>query len=193
MESIKYILLLSITVLIFSCGKQDYSPKPKGFYRINLPEKSYRKAALNCPYELEIPDYAKLANDEKNNKNRCWNNIEFPQFNATLHLSYFPIDSKATFQQLSEDARTFAFKHTPKATAIDQSTISIPAHDVYGIQYLIGGNTASNYQFFISDSSKHYLRGALYFNEKPHLDSIQPVLDFLKADIKHLIHSVKWK
>ncbi|WP_240458440.1 MULTISPECIES: hypothetical protein [Sphingobacterium] len=123
----------------------------------------------------------------------CWKNLDFPQFNARLHLSYFNIGPHSTLEQLTEDARTFVFKHTTMASAIEQKDIFIKEQNIYGLEYEIQGNTASNYQFFISDKSKHYLRGALYFNEKPHLDSIQPVLDFVKKDIRHLINSTKWQ
>jgi gliding motility-associated lipoprotein GldD len=130
--------------------------------------------------------------DKSSNSKPCWKNLDFPQFNARLHLSYFEIGPNSTFEQLTEDARTFAFKHTAMASAIEQQVISLPEHNVYGLEYHIQGNTASNYQFFISDKSKHYLRGALYFNEKPHLDSIQPVLKFIEEDIAHLINTSKW-
>ncbi|MCT1523640.1 gliding motility lipoprotein GldD [Sphingobacterium hotanense] len=189
----RYVFAIIVLLAIVGCQQQDYSPKPRGFFRIDFPTKSYQEAQTGCPFILEIPSYSQMLDDPNEDAKECWKNLYFPQFNATLHLSYFPINKSTSFQQLTEDARTFAFKHTTKATAIDQSRISIPEHEVYGIQYLIGGNTASNYQFFVSDSTEHYLRGALYFNEKPHLDSIQPVLEFIKSDIKHLIHSVKWK
>ena len=120
-------------------------------------------------------------------------NLDFPEFNARLHISYFTIGNNIKLEQLTEDARTFVFKHTTKATAIDQKKIHNAAKKVFGLEYYIQGNTASNYQFYATDSSKHYLRGALYFNEKPNLDSIQPVLEFLKTDIEHLISTIRWK
>lgn len=123
----------------------------------------------------------------------CWMDLVFPQFNARIHLSYMPVNGKDNFNNLVEDARTFAFNHTIKATAIDQSRIRRSDDRVYGLKYEIKGNAASGVQFFVTDSTSHYLRGALYFHEKPRLDSIQPVLDFLKADIDTLIHSLRWK
>ncbi|WP_246163582.1 gliding motility lipoprotein GldD [Sphingobacterium humi] len=193
LEPVKYSFILAFILLITSCGQADYSPKPRGYFRINFPEKSYHQIPNGCPFQFEIPDYASYNDEGINQQHPCWKNIDFPAFNARLHLSYFPISKESTLAQLTEDARTFAFKHSTKATAIDQSKISIPEHKVHGLQYIIGGNTASNYQFYLTDSSKHYLRGALYFNEKPQLDSIQPVLEFIKADIKQLIHSLEWK
>ena len=108
-------------------------------------------------------------------------------------MSYQAISSRKQFDQLVEDAHTFAFKHTVKATAIDEAKINYPKKNVYGIYYTIEGNTASSVQFFLTDSSKNYLRGALYFNEQPKIDSIRPVLDFIKKDIDVMIKSFEWK
>lgn len=189
-------MLLRFTVVLFlftACASDDYSPKPRGFFRIELPEKVYEPAATGCPYSFEIPNYAILVDDNSSNAAPCWKNLDFPQFNARLHISYFAIGTDAPFDMLTEDARTFVFKHTSKATAIDQQQISDAEREVYGLRYEIGGNTASNVQFYLSDSTHHYLRGALYFNERPNLDSIRPVLDFIKDDIDRIIHTVQWK
>lgn len=192
----KHLVTAFVVLLVLSltgCNNQDYSPKPKAFHRIYFPEKEYKALNIDCNYDFEIPTYAIVENDQSNQNNRCWKNIAFPDFNAKIHLSYYNINSHSNFEQLTEDARTFVFKHTTKATAIDQKVINEPNNKVYGLEYTIHGNTASNYQFYLSDSTKHYLRGALYFNEKPHLDSIKPVLEFLKKDIEHLIQTIRWK
>ncbi|MFZ4263507.1 gliding motility lipoprotein GldD [Sphingobacterium sp. HJSM2_6] len=189
---ISFFILLATSIL--SCANNDYSPKPNGYFRIPFPEKEYVQTTIGCPYEFSIPTYAKVTDFVNADKEEpCWKNIQFPQFNATLHISYFNFQNKITLEQLSEDARIFAFKHTSKATSIDQENIRIPNENKFGIAYQIGGNTASNYQFYLTDSTKHFIRGALYFNEKPNLDSIQPVLDFIKTDINQLIISLKWK
>ncbi|MCY4780937.1 gliding motility lipoprotein GldD [Sphingobacterium sp. UT-1RO-CII-1] len=184
-----FLLLISFT----ACNNADFSPKPRGFYRISFPEKTYLSIKEDLPYSFEIPSYATLNIDSSEGTNRYWKNLDFPTFNATLHISYFPISSKANLNQLTEDARTFAFKHSAKASAIDQITINKTHKNVYGLTYLIKGNTASNLQFFLTDSTNKYLRAALYFNEKPNLDSIQPVLDFLRRDIDHIVDTFEWK
>lgn len=188
------LLSVAVTICTSSCSGGDYSPKPRGFFKIDFPEKSYTHLkAEGCPYSFEAPVYAMLVDDQSRDSEPCWKNLDFPQFNARLHISYFRISPKSPFEELTEDARTFAFKHTSKATAIDQQRIYRPDDRIYGLQYFIKGNTASNYQFYVSDSTTHYLRGALYFNERPHLDSIQPVLEFVREDIQHLINTLKWK
>ncbi len=131
--------------------------------------------------------------DNQRDAKPCWLDVSYPQFNGRIHLSYQSIASREQFDRLSEDAYKLAFKHTVKATNIDRGTISYPVRKVYGTYYTIDGNTASSVQFFLTDSTKNYLRGALYFNEQPRLDSIQPVLDFIKKDIDVMIKSFKWK
>jgi gliding motility-associated lipoprotein GldD len=107
-------------------------------------------------------------------------------------MTYYDVLSKNEYEGLVEDARTFAFKHTVKANAIDQKLINYPDRKVYGIYYAIEGNTASSVQFFLTDSVKHYFRGALYFNERPQYDSIQPVVAFIKKDLDKMISTFKW-
>jgi gliding motility-associated lipoprotein GldD len=175
-----------------SC-KNDYSPKPRGYFKIDLPKKKYQSYSGDCPYTFDYPVYAQVLPDSQRDALPCWLDISFPQFNGKIHLSYQAVTSERQFNELVEDARTFAFKHTVKATAIDEGMISYPEKKVYGIYYSIDGNTASAVQFFLTDSTKNYLRGALYFNERPRLDSIQPVLDFIKKDIDVMIKSFKWK
>jgi len=186
--------MCALVILLAACQNQDYSPKPRGYYRIAFPVKDYVLANTGgCPFTFEIPVYSRLVDDPSKNTEPCWKNLDFPQFNARLHISFFRIGPASSFEQLTEDARTFAFKHTTKATGIEQTNVSVPDAKVYGLVYTIKGNTASNYQFYLSDSTAHYLRGALYFNEKPNQDSIQPVLDFLKEDIQHIIHTFRWQ
>ena len=184
--------LLVICFLQSSCSS-DYSPKPRGYFKIDLPEKKYQTYTGECPYSFDFPVYAEVQPDSSRESKPCWMNVNYPQFNGRIHLSYQSITSEKQFNQLIEDARTFAFKHTVKATAIDEAMISYPEKKVYGIYYSIEGNTASSVQFFLTDSTKNYLRGALYFNEQPRLDSIQPVLNFIKKDIDLMIRSFKWK
>jgi gliding motility-associated lipoprotein GldD len=178
--------------LLGSCNP-DYSPKPRGYFKIDLPQKEYQLYNGDCPYTFEYPVYAQVLPDTKEDAKPCWLDVSFPRFNGKIHLSYQPIISQDEFNMLVEDARTFAFKHTIKATAIDEGIISYPERDIYGIYYSIDGNTASSIQFFLTDSIRNYIRGALYFDEKPQLDSIQPVLDFIKEDINVMIQTFKWK
>lgn len=177
-----------------SCQNESYTPKPRGYFKIDFPEKEYYEIDTGCPYTFEIPQYSKLISDHSKEALPCWKNLDFPEFNARLHISYFKINETiAKLDNLTEDARKFVFKHTSKATAIDQKTIKFSKKNIYGLEYYIRGNTASNIQFYLTDSTENYLRAALYFNEKPNLDSIQPVLEFIQEDIDNLIDSFAWK
>jgi len=183
-----------IALFFAACnGNHDYSPKPRGYYRIVFPKKEYQKYDAGCPFTFMYPKYAVIEPDKSVDAKPCWLNMQFPQFNGTLHLSYQPITSKKEYDELIEDARTFAFKHTVKATSIDQGLIRIPERNLYGIYYTIDGNAASSAQFFLTDSVHNYIRGALYFNTEPRLDSIQPVLDFVKKDVNMMIKTFRWK
>jgi gliding motility-associated lipoprotein GldD len=185
-------LIICLLIALSACN-QDYAPKPRGYFRIQFPKKAYTTYNSSCPYSFDYPVYAKVAPDNARDAKPCWINVEYPAFNGKIHLSYQTITSKKVFNELVEDARMFAFKHTVKATAIDEGAISYPDHKVYGTYYSIDGNTASSIQFFLTDSTKNYLRGALYFNEEPRIDSIQPVLEFVKKDIDVMIRSFRWK
>ncbi len=189
-----FFLYFFIGLLALSaCNSSSYTPKPRGYFKIDFPAKAYEVYDQNCPFSFEYPKYAVLVPDSSRGTQPCWYNLAFPQFNGRIHLTYYDVSSKKEYENLIEDARTFAFKHTVKANAIDQKVINYPEKKVYGIYYSIDGNTASSVQFFLTDSTKHYFRGALYFNERPQYDSIQPVVNFIKKDIDRMISTFKWK
>ncbi len=191
----KYLMVLASMLTLFSaCNNQpDYSPKPRGFFRIYYPKKAYRDFNDGCAFTFKYPVYATIGPDPRAPGKDCWLNMNFPQFKGILHLSYEPVTSPKIFNELVEDAHTFAFKHTVKATSIDQGYINYADKKVYGLYYTIDGNAASSVQFFLTDSTRHYLRGALYFSSEPRLDSIQPVLDFVKKDVDVMIKTFRWK
>ncbi|SMD04661.1 gliding motility lipoprotein GldD [Pedobacter nyackensis] len=189
-----FFLFFCACILAFSaCNSNSYTPKPRGFFKIDFPAKSYRSFDKGCSFSFEYPSYANLVADSSAGTQPCWFNLAFPQFNGRLHLTYYDVTSKKEYENLVEDARTFAFKHTVKANAIDQKIINYPEKKVYGVYYAIEGNTASSVQFFLTDSTKHYFRAALYFNERPQYDSIQPVVNFIKKDLDRMISTFKWK
>lgn len=188
--------ILVITLLFFSScnnGNHDYSPKPRGYFRIIYPKKDYQAYEEGCPFTFVYPKYAFIEPDKNPNAKPCWLNMQFPQFNGTLHLSYEKILSKKEFDELVEDAHKLSFEHTVKATSIDEGIIRFPEKKVFGLYYTIDGNAASSVQFYLTDSVKNYIRGALYFNTTPRLDSIQPVLTFVKKDVDVMIKSFKWR
>lgn len=189
----KLLAILSIMLVLSACGNHDYSPKPRGYFRIEFPEKAYQDYSGGCPFTFQYPKYATIVPDTERITHPCWLNMRFPQFNGTLHLSYETLSKNVLLDSLIEHSHEFAFKHTVKASSIDEVKLFYPERKVYGVYYMIDGNAASSAQFFLTDSTKHFLRAALYFRTEPRLDSIQPVLNFVKKDMDVMIKSFKWK
>tara|TARA_B100001109_G_scaffold255853_1_gene261661 strand:- start:12536 stop:13126 length:591 start_codon:yes stop_codon:yes gene_type:complete len=186
----KHFFLLILFPILFSCNETTV-PRPTGYFRIDFPTKVYSVVdTLPFPFQFELPQYAR-PNLERTRKDPNFLNIDFPKYQARIHLSYVNVDSNV--HKLFEDSRTLVYKHAVKAQDIQENLISNPKEGVHGMYYLIEGNAASSTQFYLTDSSKHFLRGALYFNAEPNYDSIAPVLDFLKTDIEHFIESFSWK
>lgn len=187
------ILFVVVSSVVACTSDNTFTPKPKGYFRINFPKKEYKIFNSNAPFTFEYPVYAQMVADNEKNALPYWQNLVFPRFNGKLHLTYYDFLSKKDYNDMTEGARTLAMTHTQKANAIDQKLINYPDKKVYGIYYAIEGNTASSVQFFLTDSVKHYFRGALYFNERPQYDSLQPVIKFIKKDIDRMIETFRWK
>ncbi len=187
------IFYLSI-VTIVSCNS-NYSPKPRGYFRIQFPEHAYQSFDQpEFPYSFEFPVYGKIIRDTTffgdKPENPYWINVDFPRFHARIYISYKQVDGN--FDKLREDAYKMTYKHTYKASSIDDSLINTPL-GVHGIFFNVGGNAATAKQFFVSDTTRHFLRGALYFDTTPNADSLSIVNDFLQKDMNHLINSLRWK
>lgn len=179
-----YVLLF----LLLSCSDQAPIPKPVGYFRIDLPEQEYKTKELDCPFKIEISNYAYL---EVFQENPCWFNIVYPDINAKIHITYKPIDDNLRYY--IEESRNFAFEHQIKANKINSNPIVSASRAVYGLSYNLGGNVASPYQFYLTDSVNHFLRGSLYFEARPNQDSISPALEYIKEDMNHLIDSFSWE
>lgn len=184
-----------ISALLSSCNS-NYNPKRRGYYKIDFPQHQYRTFDQpGYPYTFEYPVYAGIVQDstffEARPENPYWINIDFPRFDAKIYISYKDI-GKNSFEKLREDAFKMTFKHTYKASSIDQTAIHTP-NGIGGIAFNVGGNAATAHQFFITDTARHFLRGALYFDTTPNEDSLKPVNDFLQEDMTHLINTFRWK
>ena len=183
--------LAIIFLLAVSCG-ESYVPKPRGYFRIDFPEKEYCKFDSNFPYTFEYPLYSKIVRDSSSLAEPYWINNVYNSFHAQLHITYRVIDGNLT--KYLEDSRTLVNKHIPKANSISQREFIDPVNKVYGLVYNINGaDAASTIQFYLTDSTSNFLRGALYFDLVPNNDSLSPVIDFLKADIEHMITTFRWK
>ncbi|MDR1583508.1 MAG: gliding motility lipoprotein GldD [Prevotellaceae bacterium] len=179
-------LLLLFTIITLSC--QDYIPKPRGYMRFDLPDKEYCLFDSVCPFRFEYPIYGKMVPIKGHN---CWYDLSFPQYRATIYLSYQPVHNNLA--ELLDDAHIFAFRHDVKANAIEPQLVHTKNEDIIGLLFDIDGNTASSVQFFATDSVKHFVRGSLYFYSAPNSDSLAPLIDFFRTDIEHLIKTIDFK
>lgn len=190
-NKLKYSLLFLPFLIVVACTNNNDVPKPRGYLRIDLPEKSWQRYDSLLHYSFDYPAYTEVVRDPLSNSEDEWINIHYPAIKATIHLSYKQV--KNNLHIYTEDARSMALKHLPKANAISDSLFFIAHNNVYGAIYQIGGKgVASPIQFYASDSTSHFIRGALYFNFKPNNDSVSPVIGFIKSDILHFLNSLEW-
>jgi gliding motility-associated lipoprotein GldD len=192
--SIALLLMLSA-----SCRPDVYPPKPAGYFRIDTP--GVHKYQLfdrpGYPYSFEYPVYSTVEDDTssvpgKGRQHPYWINIEFPRLGAAINITYKEISAGQPLGKLVEDSWGLSFVHHEKADYMDTRPVNNP-YGTFALLYIIGGNSASRYQFVASDSVKHFIRGALYFDVTPNADSLKPATDFLEQDIERLLETLKWK
>lgn len=192
-----FFFIFSFSFVLVACNS-NYTYKKKGYFKIDFPEKKYQVFDKpGYPYSFEYPVYSQVIKDstffEDITENPWWINIDVPQFGGRIYMSYKEISGRNKFDSLINDAFKMAYrKHTDVSTGINDSLMKTSS-GIEGIYFSLGGNTATANQFFLTDSTKHFLRGALYFDAAPNADSLSIVNDFLKKDLLHLINTLKWK
>ena len=190
---ITLIVTIVCAISLASCDNQpNYMPKPRGYFRIDLPEKSYSEVDTIGRYRFECPTYAFTTNDPYSPEEENWVNIEMPEFKSSIHLTHKNINGNLS--EYLEDVHVMLTKHLQKANGIRDSLIINDDHHVYGLLIEMDGKAvATPIQFYLTDSTSNFVRGALYFNFKPDNDSLQPVINFIREDIDHLINTFEWK
>jgi gliding motility-associated lipoprotein GldD len=184
-------ILFALTAILTSCGK-DYQPKPKGYNRLLIPEASYQPLPDSLPYSFEYSRHAKLLNDTSWIRERHWVEIYYPQLKANIHVTYKRIyNNEQLLREFLDDSYTLTAKHQIKANAINETIATTPDGKVAVIAE-IEGDVPSQFQFTMTDSTKNFLRGALYFNTQVSNDSLKPAIDYVKKDMMHLINTLKW-
>lgn len=190
-KSFPAILLILPVAIALSCSN-NYTPKPSGYFRIDLPEKKYQPFDTLFPFYFEYPVYARIMHDPQAPNEPYWINVDFPRFRGRIHLSYKEVNGNLS--KYLEDSRSLALKHMSKSTGITEQVVNIPDKKVYGLIYTIqGSEAASTYQFYLTDSTRNFIRGALYFSVSPNNDSLAPVISFIQSDINHMIETFRWK
>jgi len=183
---LKNLCRILIGLTLFSCGKEPI-PKPKGDLRLEYPNPKYLRFNSPCNYSFDYSDFSRVENAKEN----CWYYINYPKMKAKVFITYFPI--KNDFQLHVREVEKMVYEHTIKASSIDTKSFQYPEKKVYGNFYELKGQTASNIQFFVTDSTRHFVTGNLYFNSRPRPDSLAPAIDYVKKDLLHLIDSFEWK
>lgn len=186
----KVILILSALLLFAGCG-ESYTPKPYGYFRIDFPPKQWQRTNDSLPYSFQLSAYARLLPDRTPEAEKGWMNIDYPSYNARIHLSYKKISADTSLASFIADCHRMAYTHTIKAESINEKYFQ--RNHLSGLVYYIEGNAASSTQFFITDSTRHFLRGALYFNQHPDKDSLAPVIHYLRQDIVNLMETLSFK
>jgi gliding motility-associated lipoprotein GldD len=183
------ITIVLLGLFVQGCSEK-FTPKPRGFFRIDFPEKEYFTFTNSFPYSFEYPIYSRVLPDTSGRAEPFWVDVDIPDNKSKFHLSYKKV--QGNLSQLTEDSRELAYKHAIKATSIDERIFINHESKVYGTVYTIKGNAASPMQFFLTDSSRHFLRGSFYISEVPNYDSLLPVISFLEKDMIHLIETLHW-
>ena len=186
-----------LILFLLSCKPEVYTPKPRGYARIDTPQHAYQHFDRpGFPYTFDYPVYGSISKDSimtgMKPDNPYWINVDFPTLGGVIYLSYKVIDAAHPLDKLLYDAHEMSYFHTKRADYIN-APVFHTEHGVHGVLYNVGGNAASSYQFFATDSTSHFLRGSLYFNTTPNADSLKPVTDFLRTDIEHLLGSLRWR
>ena len=181
----KALAVLILVGLMGSCG-DDIVVKPEAKLRLQYPVPSYEKMGLPCPYSFEKNQMAKIEV-----KSNCAVNIDYPSMKATVYITYQEVNDN--LKALLEDAQKLTYDHTVKATEIFEQPRVDSVNKVYGMFYMINGDAATQSQFYVTDSLKHFITGSLYFNSKPNFDSIYPAAVYLRNDIRVIMESIHWK
>lgn len=198
MSILRNIFLGFVVLGMMACKKDPPVPKPKGYFKFDFPEPSKQRTFdfSDCKFTFEYPDYVEIEQDtlyfNEKPDDPCWLNVKYPTLNGIVHMSYKPL-SKNSFVELTEDYHRLKFKHSVKADFIDDAIINAPEKGVYGMISEVGGNVASAYQFYLTDSTEHYVRGALYFRAAANADSLKPAVEFVKKDLVELFGTWEWE
>lgn len=188
----KRVILPLFCALLLSCNNEDTLPKPKAYLRLDYPSASYKKVKTPLPFSFEKNELSNQIKAIKSSGTSKGINITYPSLKATIYLTYKTVKD-GNLDSLLRDSQNLTQKHTIKADEIVYDFFENPAEKVYGMFYEIGGDAASQSQFYVTDSINHFLSGSLYFYVKPNYDSIYPASEYLKKDIKRIMETVSWE
>ncbi len=185
------IVVLILMALCISCGN-DPVPKPKAFLRLDYPDHKYEIFQPKLPFTFEKNELASIVSDLKVSRDGKTKGVDitYPQIKGTIYLTYKKVENN--LESYLIDAQNLTQKHSQRADEITEQTFIDDANKVYGMFYEVGGNAASQSQFYVTDSLNHFITGSLYFYAKPNYDSILPAAHYLKRDIQHIMETIRW-
>jgi putative hemolysin len=188
-------LFIFLSLVFSSCNNpsSEFIPKPMGYPVLNLPAFQTKQLILNCPYTFEYQSYANVFPAERNgpDANDCWINIKYTPFSATLFITYLPVNGN--LETLISEANKQVNNHVMMAERIDRSPMVYPDNHVYGTVFRLYGKPATPFQFYLTDSTQHFIRGVLYFDYLPNYDSIAPILHFFEKELTSISETTKWE
>lgn len=188
----KWLGIALVGLSLTACDK-NWLPKPPGYNRIDLPSHEYSRLESDYPYQLDFSKHSFVEPDSFNLEEKNWINLNYQDLGAKVHLTYKRIDgNEVDFRTLSNDAFKLTAKHQIKAYGIEEGVLITP-NGYSAVVAELSGEVPTQFQFFVTDSTTHFLRGALYFNTAMKNDSLAPVIEYIKIDMTHLINSVKFK
>jgi gliding motility-associated lipoprotein GldD len=177
--------LLVVLFSVFSC-KKEVLPKPSSYLRLDYPVAEYVNFENKCPFTFEMNSEAVIKGEKD-----CGFTITYPKMKATIYLTYKPVNNN--IDKLLRDAQKLTYEHVIKADDILEQPYLNPTKKVYGMFYQVDGNAATNSQFYVTDSIKHFVTGSVYFYAKPNYDSIMPAASYVRNDMQRLMETLKWK
>jgi len=189
----KYLALLLLLIICYSC-EEELVPKPKAYLRLEYPQPDYRKVDPDLPFTFEKNNLANSMSDVKISRDGNTKGLDlvYPSLKGTIYLTYKKV-TRDNLELYLIDAQNITQKHTIKADEIIEQPYLNKEQKVYGMFYEVGGNAASQTQFYVTDSINHFIIGSLYFYAKPNYDSILPAANYLRNDVKHIMESIRWK
>lgn len=183
----------AIILLATGCASPEppENPKPKGYFRIEVPEAAYQTLDTTLPFRFDYSQYA-VCKFERKPENTIWLYLSYPQFNADLNITYLKLHNDLHERIIAENE--LITNHYKMADDVEYSIIDAPEQHIFGQIYDIRGKSvACPLSFWMTDSVQHYFRGSLYFNHAPNNDSVQPLIDFIREDVLQLIETFEWK
>lgn len=196
MNYIKIIFSIGVFLSIVACSdseeEEEYVPKMRGYFKIDLPDHQYKQLNQNRPYDFEYSAFAQVSDDTTGLTGDNWIDIYYKDFDANVQITYKKPKDKKEYLQLVDDHIKLTNKHQVRAYSIEEIQIKTPQGRKYFVYELVG-DVPSQFQFYATDTTKNFIRGALYFKTSQKNDSLAPVIDYIKTDVIHMLNTLEWK